>query len=146
NSSGKKARDMAGHFKKSQIESFAVSALPEDQLDTIARHLAECEGCHQMLVEALRSQRGTEGLKFSLDPNFLFRHDHLDYEQLVGIAEKKLDATEREIIDVHLSTCATCREDVLSFSAFREQIEPELKVRYGPNATPPQRKKVFRAD
>jgi hypothetical protein len=137
---------MAEHFKKSQIERFSVSALPEDQLDTIAQHLAECEGCHQMLVKTLRSQRGTEGLKFSLDPDFLFRHEHLEYEQLVGVAENKMDVTEREVIDLHLSTCATCREDVRSFLAFRKQVEPELRVRYGPTTTESRRKKGLWVD
>ncbi len=126
---------MAEHIPKREIERFSVSALPEQQLEIIAKHLAECEACHMVLSETLRRQRGTEGLNFTLAPEFWFRHDHLDYEQLVGMAEKTLDPTELEIIDIHLSTCATCREDVRSFVAFREQIEPELRVRYGPAAS-----------
>jgi hypothetical protein len=129
---------MAEHIPRPEIERFSVSALPEPRLETIAKHLAECEACHRVLSETLGSQRGTEGLRFTLAPEFWFRHDHLDYEQLVGIAENRLDATEREIIDIHLSTCATCREDVRSFVAFREQIEPELRVRYGPAAKEPK--------
>ena len=128
---------MAEHIPRTEIERFSVSALSEEQQVSIANHLAECEACHRVLSETLRGQRGTEGLKFTLAPEFWFRHDHLDYEQLVGIAGDKLDATEREIIDIHLSTCATCREDVRSFLAFREQIEPELRVRYGPAAKAP---------
>ena len=129
---------MAEHIPRTEIERFSVSSLSEEQQVSIANHLAECEACHRVLSETLRSQRGTEGLKFTLAPEFWFRHDHLDYEQLVGIAENKLDATEREIIDIHLSTCATCREDVRSFLAFREQIEPELRVRYGPAVKEPK--------
>ena len=52
-----------------------------------------------------------------------FRHEHLDYEQLVGLADNALDATDREIIDIHLKVCAPCKEDVRSFLAFREQME-----------------------
>ncbi len=116
----------------------------EEQQVSIANHLAECEACHRVLGETLRSQRGTEGLKFTLAPEFWFRHDHLDYEQLVGIAENKLDATERELIEIHLSTCATCREDVRGFLAFREKIEPQLRVRYGPAAKEPKPSPVSR--
>jgi hypothetical protein len=133
---------MAEHIPKPEIERFSVSALPEQQLETIAKHLAECEACHNALSQTLRSQRGTDGLKFTLAPEFLFRHDHLDYEQLVSIAENKLDATEREIIDIHLSTCSTCREDIRSFLAFREQIKPELQVRYGPATKEPKPRRV----
>ena len=137
---------MAGHFTKSQIQRFAVSALPEEQLKSVAEHLADCHACHQMLAEALRSQRGTKGLAFSLDPAFLFRHDHLDYEQLVSITENKTDETEREIIDIHLSSCATCREDLRSFQAFHDQLEPELAVRYGPKPTTPRKDGIARTD
>lgn len=137
---------MAEHFTKSQIQRFAVSALPEEQLKTVAEHLADCQGCHQMLAEAMRSQRGTKAVAFSLDPAFLFRHDHLDYEQLVAVTDHRLDETEREIIDIHLSNCATCREDLRSFQAFRDQLEPELAVRYRPSATTPHKDGTVRAD
>src|SRR5581483_10018038 len=105
---------MAEHFTKSQIERFAVSALPKEQLKTVAEHLADCPSCHHMLAEALRSQRRTKGLAFRLDP--------VDYEQLVDLVENKIDETEREILDIHLGSCATCREDLRSFQAFRDQL------------------------
>jgi hypothetical protein len=133
---------MAEHIPKPEIERFSVSALPEEQLEAIAKHVAECETCYQVLAETLRRQRATEGIKFTLAPEFWFRHDHLEYEQLVGIAEDKLDVTEREIIDIHLSACATCREDVRSFLAFRQEIEPELRVHYGPATQTPKAGKV----
>jgi hypothetical protein len=66
-----------------------------------------------------------------LEPEFWLRHEHVDFDQLVALADNKLDATDREMIDIHLVTCATCREDVRSFLAFRQEIEPELAVRYG---------------
>lgn len=128
---------MAEHITKREMERFSVSALPGERLEIVAKHLAECEACHQVLRQILRSQRGTSGLKFTLAPEFWFRHEHLDYEQLASIAGNTLDATERKIIDIHLSTCATCREDVRSFLAFREEIEPELRVRYGPSTKKP---------
>jgi len=133
---------MSEHVPKSQIERFAVSALPEHELATIGKHLAECEGCHQAFSDTLRRQRGTEGIKFTLAPEFWLRHDHLDYERLVAFAENKLDAAEREVVNVHLSTCESCRVDVSSFLAFRQQIEPELQVRYGPSVSEGKARKV----
>ncbi len=35
-------------------------------------------------------------------------------------------------MDIHVSVCPICREDLRSFLTFRKQIEPELLVRYGP--------------
>ncbi|HKR12929.1 MAG TPA: hypothetical protein VJT15_12800 [Pyrinomonadaceae bacterium] len=64
-------------------------------------------------------------MKFTLAPEFWFKHEHLDYEQLVGLADNALDATAREIIDIHLKVCASCKEDVRSFLAVREQMDQE---------------------
>jgi anti-sigma factor RsiW len=71
-------------------------------------------------VEELRSQVGSGPFTFSLEPEFWFRDDHLDFDLLVELADGKLDQCTREIIDVHLTTCETCREDVHSFLAYRE--------------------------
>jgi len=76
-------------------------------------------------------------LKFTVAPEFWFRHEHLDYEQLVGLADNKLDATDREIIDIHLKVCASCPEDVRSFLAFREQLARETQPGYAPDKPQP---------
>jgi len=85
----------------------------------------------------LRSQRGSEQLKITLAPEFWLRHEHVDFDQLVAIANNKVDETDREMIDIHLSTCPSCQEDLRSFLAFRQEIEPELRVRNTP--PPPMR-------
>jgi Putative zinc-finger len=128
------------------MDLFARSVLPGGETDSISEHLKTCEACHQLFVEAFRRQKDSTGLDFTISPESLLRHEHIEYEQLVGLADNKLDATDREIIDTHLSTCASCREDVRSFLAFKSQLEPELRVRYGPAAREPQRKKAFWVD
>ena len=107
------------------MELFCARGLPETELATAARHLANCSDCHQQFVATLRRHREVADLSFTLAPEFWFRHEHVDYEQLVGLADNKLDAADREVIDVHLKVCPSCREDVRSFLAFREQIAPE---------------------
>jgi hypothetical protein len=137
---------MTDHVSKSQMELFAGNVLPDAETDFISEHLMTCEACHQLFVEALRSQKDSTGLSFTISPESLLRHEHIQYEQLVGLVENKLDATDKEIIDTHLKACATCREDVRSFLAFKNQLEPELRVRYGPAAAMPAGKKAFWAD
>jgi len=138
--------EMTDHVSKSQMELFAGNVLPDAETDFISEHLMTCGACHQLFVEALRSQKDSTGLSFTISPESLLRHEHIQYEQLVGLAEKKLDATDSEIIDTHLKACVTCREDVRSFLGFKNQLEPELRVRYGPAAAPAPRKKTFWAD
>ncbi|HYN25450.1 MAG TPA: hypothetical protein VES69_10450 [Pyrinomonadaceae bacterium] len=123
----------------SLMERFCLSALPEAELTTITEHLTECQPCHQRFADTLGHQRGSAPTRFTLAPEFWLGHEHVDFEQLVAVADNKLDAIEREIIDTHVNICVTCREDVRSFLAFRDQIEPELRVHYGPTAQEPPR-------
>jgi len=106
--------------------------LPQPELSSVAEHLTECAACQAEFVSTLRGQREDSDLSFTLAPEFWLRNDHLDYAQLVDLAENKLDAADREPIDAHLKVCQVCQEDVTSFLAFRKQIAPELKISYAP--------------
>jgi anti-sigma factor ChrR (cupin superfamily) len=108
------------HPSTSQLERFCVGALPDDELTAVANHVADCAPCHDRFVEELRRKHGAGPFTFTLEPEFWFRHDHLEFDQLVELADEKLDQCTREIIDVHLTTCETCREDVRSFLAYRK--------------------------
>ena len=123
---------MSHHLSALQIKQLAVSALPEDDLAAAAVHVAECKSCDQRFSDELKRQRGSGPFSFTLEPEFWFRNDHLDFDQLVGLAENTFDEETREIIDIHLSTCESCREDVRSFLAFRKATAGEMNVSYGP--------------
>src|SRR5882672_3486373 len=113
---------MIEHISTSRMIRFCVRALPVGELTVIAEHLGGCPVCHQTFTDTLRSRRGSAPLEFTLAPEFWFRHEHVDYEQLVGLADRTLDGTELKIIEIHLKVCATCAEDVRIFLEFREQI------------------------
>ena len=102
---------MTHHLSTSELEQFCVSALAEDELAAAASHTAGCDACHQRFVEELRGQRGAGPFSFTLEPEFWFRNDHLDFELLVGLADHTLDHDLKEIIEVHLKTCEVCSED-----------------------------------
>ena len=121
---------MTHHLTTSQIEQLCVSALPEEELVAAAVHTAECQSCNQRFVEELRRQRGSAPFTFTLEPEFWFRDDHLDFTVLVALADKTLDEETEEIVNIHLKTCETCREDVRSFLAFREATPRELDISY----------------
>ena len=121
---------MTDHLSKSQVERFSVSALTEDEAAAAAVHMADCQDCHQRFVAELNHQRGDIPFSFTLDPEFWFRDDHVDYDLLVGLADETLDQDTQEIIGIHLKTCETCREDVRSFLAFRKASAGEINVSY----------------
>jgi len=107
-----------------------VSALTEDEAAAAAVHMADCQDCHQRFVAELNHQRGSIPFSFTLDPEFWFRDDHVDFDLLVGLADETLDQDTQEIIGIHLKTCETCREDVRSFLAFRKTSAGEMNVSY----------------
>ena len=107
-----------------------MSALTEDEAAAAAVHMADCQDCHQRFVAELNHQRGNIPFSFTLDPEFWFRDDHVDFDLLVGIADETLDQDTQEIIGIHLKTCETCREDVRSFLAFRKTSAGEMNVSY----------------
>ena len=132
---------MTEHITISRMRRFRVRALPVDQLTSMAKHLDVCPSCNQQFTEMLRSRRGSEPLKITLAPEFQLRHEHVDYEQLVRLANSKMDASEREMLDVHLKVCTSCQEDVRSFLVFREQIDTETKPAFPAIATEPTQEK-----
>ena len=122
--------EVTHHLSKSQVERFSVSALTEDEAAAAAVHMADCQDCHQRFVAELNHQRGSIPFSFTLDPEFWFRDDHVDFDLLVSLADETLDQDTREIIGIHLKTCETCREDVRSFLAFRKASAGEMNVSY----------------
>jgi hypothetical protein len=123
---------MIEHVSSEQMERFCARILPETELTAVAGHLAGCQECHGQFIKTLGRQRDGFPVSFTLSPEFWLRHEHIDYEQLVDLADNKLDTADRELIDLHLKICAPCEEDVRSFLAFREQIESEMNVSYAP--------------
>lgn len=123
---------MTHHLSTLQIKQLCVSALPEDELTAAAVHTAECQSCDQQFIEELKRQRGPVPFNFTLDPELWFRNDHLDFDDLVGLADNTFDKETQEIINIHLSACERCREDIHSFLAFREATAGEMNVSYGP--------------
>jgi hypothetical protein len=128
---------VADHLSTLQVKQLCASALPEDELAAAAVHTAECESCHQRFLEEFKGQRGSSPFNFTLAPEFSFRHDHVDFHQLVALADQTLDQETTEIINVHLKTCETCREDVRNFLAYRESSAGEMETYYGPTSYEP---------
>lgn len=122
--------EVTHHLSKSQVERFSVNALTEDEAAAAAVHMAGCQDCHQRFVAELNHQRGSTPFSFTLDPEFWFRDDHVDFDLLIGLADETLDQDTQEIIGIHLKTCETCREDVRSFLAFRKASAGEMNVSY----------------
>src|SRR5690242_12154023 len=130
---------MIEHVSTEKMERFCARILPATEVSAVATHLAGCEECHGQFINTLGRRRDGSRISFTLSPELWLRHAHIDYEQLVDLADNRLDTEDRELIDLHLKICATCEEEVRSFLAFREQIEPEMNASYAPIIPQPAR-------
>ena len=124
---------MTEHISRLRIDQFRARSLEAEELVTIWEHLDTCDACQRLFQEVSQSQRLGAPISFNLSPEFWLRDEHFDYETMAGHVDQTLDDEMREIADIHLKVCARCHEDLNSFVDFRRQIEPELKVRYGPD-------------
>lgn len=94
----------------------------------VAEHLAACPECRRLFLEVFQEMNNHQPVSLNLSPELLFRHEHLDFDQLVSLADDNIDDEDREIVDIHLRACERCREDVRSFMEFRRQIESAINI------------------
>jgi predicted anti-sigma-YlaC factor YlaD len=98
----------------------------------IAEHLAACPECRRLFQGVFQEMNDHQPVSLNLSPELLFRHEHLDFDQLVSLADNNLDEEDREIVNIHLRACERCREDVRSFLSFRRQIESAINISPAP--------------
>ncbi len=134
--------EMTEHISTAKMELFGARGLEEAELSKVARHIVDCSDCSRQFVSTLSRQKGATAVRFTLAPEFWLRHEHIDYERLVEFADDRLEAADHELIDAHLKVCSTCKEDVRSFLAFREQIAPQFRVSYAPAEQAPVRERL----
>src|SRR5262245_16072991 len=131
---------MPEHFSKSLIEQFRDRSLDVSTMSAISAHLEACVECYELFRKAFRAKKGGATARFTLSSAVWLKDEHIEYEQIVSYEDGSLDAEDREILDKHLELCLRCREDVRSFVAHRQQIGPELKIRYVPYEKQPKRR------
>lgn len=119
---------MIAHMSNTQIEKFCARVLPAPEMVAVAEHISNCASCRLLFHETSQRRRNFTPITINLSPEFCFRDDHLDYEQMVGLVEDTLDDEDRKIISIHLETCARCGEDLRRFEEFARQIEPAVRA------------------
>lgn len=122
---------MIEHLSKPRLERLSVRSLPPSELTLSTQHLAICQFCRRHYQEIREMRRGGSIVRITLAPELWLSHEHLEYEQLVALADQTMAAEDLELANLHIKICATCREDMRSFLDFRKQITPELSVSYG---------------
>jgi len=113
------------------MEEFCARSLEVEELAAILNHIEHCTDCNDLFRSVLRKRIGDSTRTVNLSDSWL-RHEHLEYEQLVAYVDNRLDETEREMLDIHLGGCSSCREDLRSFLDYRKLANTVKNVRYAP--------------
>ncbi len=119
---------MIEHIHSQKMGAFCAHALENAEMAEIAKHLAACSECRRLFLGVFQKMNDHQPVTLNLSPELLFRHEHLDFDQLVSLADDNIDDEDREIVNIHLRACERCREDVRSFMEFRRQIESAINI------------------
>ncbi len=111
---------MVNHLSLEQQTRYCTGAIVNaHELMEIDTHLSNCVSCRDALFHALQENTGT--LRRSLLPARDESHC-LDDVMMTGYVRGQLDATDREVVEAHISLCPRCAEDVKSLQSFHEQM------------------------
>jgi len=116
-----------------RMAEFCAKSLEVPDLAEIAEHMDRCPQCRALFHEVLEERTGPYPKSIVLSYAWL-KDEHLEYEQLVAYVDNKLDEIDREMLDIHLGGCASCREDVRSFVEYRKLSETVKHITYAPVA------------
>jgi Putative zinc-finger len=110
------------HLTEEQILNYRK--LDGNKLFAIEKHLESCQECRNRLAELENKNNRLATLQAYFQPD---ESDHLLFEQINAYIDGNLDATDREIIESHLSLCSQCREDVADLrKTSQELVSPQI--------------------
>jgi hypothetical protein len=92
------------HLDAITARQYRERRLPPDELLEASEHLAECDSCRA----ATSSGANVDSLLDALTEEAL----HLDPDQLASYVDGTLTPFERKSFDEHLTSCASCADDV----------------------------------
>lgn len=118
---------MVEHLNQQIIEDYRQRKLAAADLLIADEHLANCDECFQRIANLKRAESVLSSFAADSPALQFIETDHLNYEQIAGYVDGKLDDVDKEIADVHLAVCRICDEDVKALAAFEEEPLPAVK-------------------
>jgi hypothetical protein len=127
---------MNDHLSDSQILRFQARDLPTAEMIAVLEHLAQCLRCRQRSHARFQGANAYQASVITLSPARQWHPEHLHHEQVKAFVNQQLDNEEQEITQVHLQTCLSCRAEVDDWRLFEQELQTDLRKRFGPKTTP----------
>ena len=116
---------MKSHFSEDQIKNYHARKLTPSELLQMDEHMEQCTDCSTRLIQNSTVDCRVASLDHHLQEES--EEDHLEYEQLIGYLEHTLDPSDREIVEAHLQSCASCLTEEQDLRSFRKVITDRRK-------------------
>lgn len=94
-----------------------------------ADHVADCGSCRQRLQNAPETANALTSLNEGL-ASAMTTEVHLDFEEIEDYIEGRADPLTRDMIELHIQSCAACAEHIRELRAFRAMLTtyPQVPV------------------
>jgi anti-sigma factor RsiW len=102
---------LSSHPSPDALDRYRRGLLPPEELLTVDDHLASCAACREAALHGAPAASGGL-LAAPLD-------GHPEYEELAAYVDGAEDDVAREVMEMHLADCASCREEVADLRAFK---------------------------
>ncbi|MFZ0301303.1 MAG: hypothetical protein WAL75_01405 [Terracidiphilus sp.] len=106
------------HIFNPDLRTFLERHLPPDQVLVLDDHLAVCPECRAALEREAQAGPAFAGLQ----ADFIASETHLEYEQVLGLAEGKKVSAEVEFHATHCGSCAYQVEELRQFVADTAEV------------------------
>ncbi len=115
---------MSEHLLTDDIKNYINRQMTPAELLKADDHLAGCDLCFQQINDLQFARRAADLDFLNASPD---ESEHLSYEQLENYVDEKSDIVGREIADVHLQICGTCKQELDDLFEMRKLIEDDAK-------------------
>lgn len=112
------------YLADSKLRQYHERSIPPEERLLINGHLAVCDFCYQRYLETYPHSGGRNYVE--IDWQVDQSSAHLDFDlEMVPYVDGRINETEREFIEIHLSHCAQCACEVRELREFAEGLKRE---------------------
>jgi hypothetical protein len=110
---------MTRHLTDSEIQQYHLGVSAPDDLIAANDHLAHCADCYRRFNPKPDISRLYASMRATLAVDETPLSEHLNYEELAGVVDGRLNGDTADRCVLHIEDCEECREDVEWLRGFK---------------------------